>query len=74
MPYNVVWYAFISTTNAEAREFFSIDIDTGEILVHYKDEQNVLDRDEGTSTFTIGFRATDNYYGKILMLFNAWKW
>lgn len=62
-PYNVVWYAFTTTTSNEAREFFTIDTDNGKLEVTDRNGV-VLDRDDGISEFTIGFRAGDNRYGK----------
>lgn len=40
---------------------FSIGQDDGIVIVDYKGD-NVLDRDRGTKSFTITFRAADNFY------------
>lgn len=63
-PYNVVWYQFTTaTTTSEVGSFFSMDIDTGLVIVDYKSGQQ-LDRDDGTSHFIVNFRAADNYYSQ----------
>lgn len=66
-PYNVVWYAFTSTTSNEARECFTLDADSGNLEVTDRNGV-ILDRDEGTAEFTISFRAGDNRYGKWLQI------
>ncbi|KAF5278618.1 hypothetical protein FQA39_LY00660 [Lamprigera yunnana] len=58
--YNTPWFSFSNSVSGELKNLFSIDKFSGKIFVTLK-EDAMLDRDEGTTEYTIFFIVSDNY-------------
>ncbi|CAH2040187.1 unnamed protein product, partial [Iphiclides podalirius] len=59
--YNTVRYQINYVVNLRLRNFFAVDLDTGQVFVNYTTEETV-DRDGDEPEHTIFFNLIDNFY------------